>query len=61
MVSMYTLNKTMSTSSDFFIAPKVNLVSILQPIFYVFLSKKYYSLIPGKFLKTIFLFKIITL
>ena len=53
MVSMYTLNKTMSISSDVFIVPKVNLVSILEPIFYVFSSKKFHSLIPGKFLKTI--------
>jgi len=51
---MYTLNKTVNIFSDVFIVPKVNLVSILEPIFYVFfLSKKFHSLIPGKYLKTI--------
>lgn len=53
IVSTYTLNKTMNISSDVFIVPKVTLVSILEPIFYVFSSKKFHSLIPGKLLKMI--------
>jgi len=43
----------MNISSDVFIVPRVHLVSILEPIFYVFSSKKFHSLIPGKLLKTI--------
>lgn len=50
---MYTLNKTMNISSDVFIVTTVHLVSILEPIFYVFSSKKFHSLIPGKLLKMI--------
>ena len=40
IVCMYKLNKTMNISSDVFIVPEVNLVSILEPVFYVFSSKK---------------------
>jgi hypothetical protein len=53
IVSMYTLNKTINISSDIFIMPKVNLVSILEPFFHVFSSKKFHSLIPGKLLKMV--------
>lgn len=53
IVSIYTLNKTMNISSDISTVPKVNLVSILEPIFYVFSSKKFHSMIPGILLKMI--------
>lgn len=52
-ISMYTLNKTINISSDIFIVPKDNLVSILEPIFHVFSSKKFHSLIPGKLLRMV--------